>query len=200
MYQPELGRFLQPDPKQFAAGDYNLYRYCHNPVNKVDPFGLAPEWMHVTLVIGTVEPTPFADLTNAVLYGTEGNKANAAISVAGVLPHLGDAAKVLKYGARAAHWAKPSTLARHFKDHGADFAAKNVDDYAKKASEFLKQSQANKLPTKIGPDGTIRVYDPKTNTFGAYHADGTTKTFFKPESPTYFDRQPGIDLRELNRP
>ena len=41
MYQPELGRFLQPDPKQFAAGDYNLYRYCHNdPVNKSDPFGL----------------------------------------------------------------------------------------------------------------------------------------------------------------
>ena len=42
MYQPELGRFLQPDPKQFAAGDYNLYRYCHNdPVNKTDPTGLA---------------------------------------------------------------------------------------------------------------------------------------------------------------
>jgi RHS repeat-associated protein len=41
MYQPELGRFLQPDPKQFAAGDYNLYRYCHNdPVNRSDPFGL----------------------------------------------------------------------------------------------------------------------------------------------------------------
>jgi RHS repeat-associated protein len=43
MYQPELGRFLQPDPKHFAAGDYNLYRYCHNdPVNRTDPFGLAP--------------------------------------------------------------------------------------------------------------------------------------------------------------
>ena len=42
MYQPELGRFLQPDPKEFAAGDYNLYRYCHNdPVNKTDPTGLA---------------------------------------------------------------------------------------------------------------------------------------------------------------
>ena len=40
-YQPELGRFLQPDPKQFDAGDYNLYRYCHNdPVNKSDPTGL----------------------------------------------------------------------------------------------------------------------------------------------------------------
>ena len=43
LYQPELGRFLQPDPKQFEAGDYNLYRYCHNdPVNHADPFGLAP--------------------------------------------------------------------------------------------------------------------------------------------------------------
>jgi RHS repeat-associated protein len=42
-YQPELGRFLQPDPKEFAAGDYNIYRYCHNdPVNKSDPTGLLP--------------------------------------------------------------------------------------------------------------------------------------------------------------
>jgi RHS repeat-associated protein len=42
LYQPELGRFMQPDPKEFGAGDYNLYRYCHNdPVNKSDPFGLA---------------------------------------------------------------------------------------------------------------------------------------------------------------
>ena len=41
MYQPELGRFLQPDPQEFTAGDYNLYRYCHNdPVNKSDPTGL----------------------------------------------------------------------------------------------------------------------------------------------------------------
>jgi len=42
IYQPELGRFLQPDPKEFEAGDYNLYRYCHNdPVNKSDPTGLS---------------------------------------------------------------------------------------------------------------------------------------------------------------
>jgi RHS repeat-associated protein len=50
LYQPELGRFMQPDPIQFKAGDYNLYRYCHNdPVNKLDPMGLGEfdlrEWL-----------------------------------------------------------------------------------------------------------------------------------------------------------
>ena len=41
LYQPELGRFLQPDPSGFSGGDYNLYRYCDNdPVNKSDPTGL----------------------------------------------------------------------------------------------------------------------------------------------------------------
>jgi hypothetical protein len=30
----EIGRFLQPDPKEFEAGDYNLYRYCHNEVTR----------------------------------------------------------------------------------------------------------------------------------------------------------------------
>ena len=48
------------------------------------------------------------------------------------------------------------------------------------ASEFLQNSQAKRLPTKSGPDGTIRVYDPATNTSAAYNADGSTKTFFKP--------------------
>jgi RHS repeat-associated protein len=49
-YQPELGRFLQPDPKEFGAGDYNLYRYCRNdPVNKTDPTGTYEQDVHQTL-------------------------------------------------------------------------------------------------------------------------------------------------------
>ena len=44
MYHPGLGRFLQPDPIGFAAGDANLFRYCgDDPINQVDPFGLAAE-------------------------------------------------------------------------------------------------------------------------------------------------------------
>jgi hypothetical protein len=40
-YHPTLGRFMSEDPKLFDAGDYNLFRYCHNdPIDFTDPMGL----------------------------------------------------------------------------------------------------------------------------------------------------------------
>jgi RHS repeat-associated protein len=41
-YNPTLGRFMSEDPKLFDAGDYNLFRYCHNdPLDLTDPMGLS---------------------------------------------------------------------------------------------------------------------------------------------------------------
>jgi RHS repeat-associated protein len=93
MYQPELGRFLQPDPKEFAAGDYNLYRYCHNdPINKNDPFGLEEFKLKIVLPEETgshlrrvVEAT-FQGYRSAVLAGKGGGK-NAADSGSRVEMH-----------------------------------------------------------------------------------------------------------------
>jgi RHS repeat-associated protein len=43
-YNPTLGRFMSEDPKGFDAGDYNLFRYCHNdPEDLTDPMGLEEE-------------------------------------------------------------------------------------------------------------------------------------------------------------
>ena len=40
-YHAGLGRFMSEDPKLFDAGDYNLFRYCHNdPIDFADPMGL----------------------------------------------------------------------------------------------------------------------------------------------------------------
>jgi pyocin large subunit-like protein len=49
-------------------------------------------------------------------------------------------------------------------------------------------------------DQSLRVYDPKTRAFAAYNRDGTTKTYFRPNSPTYWDRQPGRLIQPAQLP
>lgn len=61
--------------------------------------------------------------------------------------------------------------------------------YVKGASDFLKEAQSKALPARISPDGTVRVYDSGTNTFASYNSQtGVIKTFFKPTSTTYWER------------
>src|SRR5437660_11051271 len=51
-YNPTLGRFMSEDPKGFDAGEYNLYRYCHNdPEDLTDPMGLGPDAVRPGIII-----------------------------------------------------------------------------------------------------------------------------------------------------
>ena len=53
-YDPQLGRFLSPDPREFDAGDGNLYRYVGNsPLTNTDPRGHAavPEYQQTTSAV-----------------------------------------------------------------------------------------------------------------------------------------------------
>ena len=94
-------------------------------------------------------------------------------------------------------WGNPRSLDDHFERHGRDFSARSADEYAQMAADFFRRAKAESLPAKIDDAGTIRIFDPRTGAFGAYNRNGTTKTFFKPGSNGYFDRQPGrrVDLR-----
>jgi hypothetical protein len=98
-------------------------------------------------------------------------------------------------------WGNIASLPDHFARHGSDFHARNADDYARLAWEFLQRAKAEGLSAKMDQTGTLRVFDPASGTFAAYNRDGTAKTFFKPGSHGYFDRQPGqaINLRTWNR-
>lgn len=89
-------------------------------------------------------------------------------------------------------WANPTTLTSHFVRHGADFGAASQEEYAALARDFFLLSKSQGFPTKVGPDGAVRIYDPSTNTFGSYTPAGKTRTYFKPTSPTYWSRQPGV--------
>lgn len=93
-------------------------------------------------------------------------------------------------------WGHVDSLQDHFDRHGGDFASRSPDEYAAQAWQFLQRARAENLPMKLDDtDGTLRVFDPATRTFGAYNRVGMTKTFFKPDSPTYWQRQPGRNVK-----
>ena len=94
-------------------------------------------------------------------------------------------------------WANWPSLPDHFARHGGDFHAKDQDEYARMSWQFLQRAKAEGLPAKVDEEGVLRVFDARTGTFASYNRNGTTKTFFKPGSNGYFERQPGerIDLK-----
>jgi RHS repeat-associated protein len=42
-YDPDIGRFISPDPIGLAGGD-NLHSYSPNPIGWIDPLGLSPDY------------------------------------------------------------------------------------------------------------------------------------------------------------
>lgn len=89
-------------------------------------------------------------------------------------------------------WGNIATLQDHYDRHGRDFQATSPEDYARQAWEFLQRAQREQWSVKQDEyDGVLRIYDRQTRAFAAYNRDGTTKTYFKPNSADYWERQPG---------
>ncbi len=100
-YDPEVGRWTAKDPFGFAGGDPNLYVYVFNdPVNLVDPLGMEgwKEWWHTAAdIAGVVEPFGIVDGLHAAELGlVEGRWGDAGMTAAGMIPLIGDLAKVGK--------------------------------------------------------------------------------------------------------
>ena len=121
--------------------------------------------------------------------------------VAGPFPaeHI-NAQPVLSHGEILRSWGNPASLPDHFARHGRDFGARNADEYALLAYQFRHRATVEQYRAKIDNQQVLRIYDPRTGSFGAYNSDGTTKTFFKPGRAGYFDRQPGREINLKNIP
>jgi RHS repeat-associated protein len=202
-YDAETGRWTAKDPIGFGGGDSNLFGYVlGDPVNGVDLAGLGKDEIESNFNLvdtfytgGSIRRVLSAG--TSAIHGFLGNfrggkwLANKLfndddlhfVREDSVSYQLGEAA-VLLVSLRlkgTTTWGRAETLAEHFADHGAGIGAKTAAEYAEKASNFLIRSQLQRLPTKIDRSGIIRVYDPATNTFGAYNQNGTTRTFYRPD-------------------
>ncbi len=90
-YDPETGRWTAKDPIGFAGGDTDLYGYVLNdPVNLIDPEGLASAWIGGSGVVAVVEKGGNAGKGWAIdsrlgtgVYITKGTSQGLAASVGG---------------------------------------------------------------------------------------------------------------------
>lgn len=117
--------------------------------------------------------------------------ATPATTTSATKPDKSPAAAPLKAPPTRQTWGSMPSLQDHFDRHGSDFRAKDPDDYARMAWEFLQRGKRGEVLVKIDDEGVMRLWDPKSRAFGSYNPNGTTKTYFRPNSRDYFERQPG---------
>jgi RHS repeat-associated protein len=193
-YDPATQRWLNRDPIG-EDGGVNLYGYViNNPINQIDPLGLwgiqfgnfnigfgnpsyvfdSEVWdqtsdsVHTGLdAIGALEPTPFADGLNGILYGLEGDWGNAGISAAGIVPYLGDTAKLGRQGARVCKIAKGNSSV--WKKLKTAKGKTKTNGLKGKDKRFYEWDHTH---------GDIEVYDARGKHLGSM--DGTTGEMTKP--------------------
>lgn len=81
-------------------------------------------------------------------------------------------------------------LADHYAKHGSEFGKVSQDEYLRLA-QALRDAPvgADVLEIRRG-DGTVSRFDRKSGAFIAFDADGTIRTFFRPnDGEAYFQRQ-----------
>ena len=174
--------FLQHDPKEFAAGDYNLYRYCHNdPVNKSDPFGL-----DTAIAIGAIRddwtgvPNPFGHASMAMtgqgtfsagtgttagssftaFLGEQAGHRGTTVYILHTTPQQ-EAAMKKSFEAAAAKNALPNVL-RHPGDAYKDNCATRVSDALKAGGQDVGNSHTpgqlqHQLEQKVNNGEATRV-------------------------------------------
>ena len=81
-------------------------------------------------------------------------------------------------------------LDAHFAKHGAEFGRVTQQEYLRQAQLLRDASVGGSVAEIKRPDGTVSRYDRASGAFVAFDADGTIRTFFKPnDGEAYFRRQ-----------
>ena len=82
----------------------------------------------------------------------------------------------------------------HFTKHGAEFGQITKQEYLRQAQTLRDEPAGGNVLEIRRPDGTVSRYDRASGAFMAFNADGTIRTFFKPNNgEAYFRRQATVN-------
>ncbi|MCC6431488.1 MAG: hypothetical protein IT354_11305 [Gemmatimonadaceae bacterium] len=114
------------------------------------------------------------------------NAAPPAGAVESRLPGTSGTARRVSVGFRS-----PTRLAEHYAKHGAEFGRVSEAEYLSLAQALRDAAVGdNVLEVVRSSDGVISRFDRTSGAFLAADADGTIRTFFKPnDGEAYFKRQ-----------
>lgn len=78
---------------------------------------------------------------------------------------------------------------RAYDRNGEAFGAKDLDDFVRKAHDFVENPPAG-VQRLTRANGDTLLYDPKANIFAVVNRDGAPRTMFKPdEGAAYWEQQ-----------
>lgn len=82
-------------------------------------------------------------------------------------------------------------LEEHYRKHGAEFGKITIEEYLHRAQALRDATVGGDVLEVTRPtDGVVSRFDRATSAFLAFDADGTIRTFFKPnDGEAYFRRQ-----------
>lgn len=81
-------------------------------------------------------------------------------------------------------------LREHFAKHGAEFGQVSRAEYLRLAQSLRDAPSAGEILEVRRGDGVVSRFDRKSGAFVAFDADGTIRTFFRPnDGEAYFQRQ-----------
>ena len=78
-------------------------------------------------------------------------------------------------------FADTAKLLDHFARHGGDFGAASASDYEQMANDFLNDPRPTGVLDKTRANGDTVRFNPATQEFGIVKADGTLRTYYKPD-------------------
>jgi pyocin large subunit-like protein len=119
-------------------------------------------------------------------YASERGERAAARDIAAA---PGDSGTGKTWGARVG-FVNERRLEEHYDKHGAEFGRITKQDYLRQAQLLRDATAGGPVLETMRRDGVTTRFDRQTGAFIAYNADGTIRTFFKPnDGERYYRRQ-----------